>query len=644
MAPRMPRDCHGAADPNSYSPRTSSNRSEDHLPRAHDVGDTAIIGKEAFFRSMGLRMKGCQFGYTTLDGVRRTKKINVPREVKLRDCSVVVPGAMCRICGKYFKCVTDVNAHAASRHRQYETNGVVVSGELSCARDSSRGREASPKPAEQQATIPKGKSPGAKPGGKLRLTLRIGAEVVVRRDMKRKHLRIHTDIATQTESAHRVEELIMRKCESSVPRIDLPVLDNSPCQCCTSSMRVVNSTNQYLAGNIVACKDTDCEASATNKGSPALDRLAESCATSTGEKVNGAPVSPSNVTRTVARNDTAGMLCFRVGNPDELSARHYLSPVSDLNDNSWLTSCSSVRNDNPEIVSDDSGILSEQAAESLEKDINANETPREKPFEKQSLRNLGATSPVVVPIIIPIIVSNNDTTPPANKIQHRPPIPSQQRNPTPPFVAERNADDEVQEVLRIIRGHAISEGINHESPNRSEQEMLLRDAIKDMLQMEEQGWHLLERGDTAEPARKRRRAGGKSDTRNGNANDDSVRRKKRATAQPSFDGNVIRSVSNENYVSSTKELLAMVQKSSQSRVCITDSVKENVMMFNGNINVPSEVLHRYGINYYNEPFEINNNTETVQGTVNRFLVPCSGGTENRGSRPTVIDLVNDTDE
>ena len=640
----MPRDCHSAADPNSYSPRTSSNCGENHLPRAHDVGDTAITRKEAFFRSMGLQMKGCQYGYTTLDGVHRTKKINVPCEVQLRDCSVVIPGAMCRICGKYFKCVTDVSAHAASRHRQYQTNDFVVSSELSCTRDSSRAWEASPKSAEQ-ATIPTGKSPGTKSSGKLRLTLRIGAEVVARRAMKRKHLRIHTstDIATQTESTHRVEELIMRKCESAAPRIDLPVLDNSPCQCCTSSMHVVNSTNQYLAGNIVASKDTDCEASATNKGSPDSDWLAESCATSTGEKVNGAPVSPSNVTQTVEQNDTAGMFCFRDGNPDELFTPHYLSPVSDLNDNSWVTSYSSVRNDNAEIVSDDSGISSEQTVHFPEKDINANENPREKLFEKQSLQNSGATSPVIVPIIIPIIVSNNDT-PPANKIQHRPPIPSQQRNPTPPFVAERNTDDEVQEVLRIIRGQAISEEINHESPNRSEQEMLLRDAIRDMLQMEEQGWHLLERGDTAEPARKRRRAAGKSDARNGNGNDDSGRRKKKATAQPSFDGNVIRSIANENYVSSTKELFAKVQKSSQGRVCITDNVKENVMMFNNNVNVPSEVLHRYGINYYNEPFEINNNTETVQGSVNRFLVPCSGGTENRGNRPTVIDLVNDTDE
>ena len=623
----MPRDCHSAADPNSYSPRTSSNRGEDHLPRAHDVGDTAITGKEAFFRSMGLQMKGCQYGYTTLDGVHRTKKINVPCEVKLRECSVVVPATMCRICGRYFKCVTDVIAHAASRHQQYQINGVVVSGELSCARDSSRAREASPKPAEQ-ATIPTGKSPGTKSSGKLRLTLRIGAEVVVRRAMKRKHLRIHTDIATQTESTHRVEELIMRKCESGVPRIDLPVLDNSPCQCCTSSMHVVNSPNQYLAGNIVASKGTDCEASATNTGSLDLYRLAESCATSTGEEVNGGPVSASNVSQTIAQNDTAGMFCFRVGNPDELSPQHYLSPVSDLNDNSWITSYSSIRNDNAEIMSDDSGILSEQTAEPPEKDINANEKPREKPFDKQSLQNSGAASPVIVPIIIPIIVSNNDT-PPASTIQHRPPIPSQQRNPTPPSVAERNADDEVQEVLRIIRGQAISEGINHESPNRSEQEMLLRDAIKDMLQMEEQGWHLLEKGDTAEPGMKRRRSSGKSDTRNGNANDDSGRRKS------SLDVNVIRSVANENYVSSTKDLLAKD---------ITDSVKENVMMFNRNINVPSAVLHRYGINYYNETFEINNNTEMVQGSVNRFLVPCSGGTESRGNRPTVIDLVNDTDE
>lgn len=87
----------------------------------------------------------------------------------------------------------------------------------------------------------------------------------------------------------------------------------------------------------------------------------------------------------------------------------------------------------------------------------------------------------------------------------------------------------------------------------------------------------------------------------------------------------------------TKGLLSEVQNLYQNRICTADNAKENLMICNRNINVPSEVLHRYGINYYTETFEINNNTQTVQEHVSCLVAPCSAGMENRSNKPTIID-------
>jgi len=49
---------------------------------------------------------------------------------------------------------------------------------------------------------------------------------------------------------------------------------------------------------------------------------------------------------------------------------------------------------------------------------------------------------------------------------------------TEPSKANSNVDDDVQEVLRIIRGNTQND-INHESPNRIEREMLVQNAVRD---------------------------------------------------------------------------------------------------------------------------------------------------------------------
>ncbi|XP_076249030.1 uncharacterized protein LOC143188596 [Calliopsis andreniformis] len=505
MAPRMLRDYHGATEPNSYSLRTTTKRGEDYFAQAHDVNGLKIKAKEVFLRSMGLQMKRYQSEYTMLDGSHRIKKINIPNGVELRDCSVVILGSTCKICGKCFKCVRDLNMHEIWKHRKYLKEDNAAKDGHGYVKDTSETYNIFSELSED-ATISIDGSPAIKVRRKLRLTLRIGTEVIARMTMKRKHLKTYktTNIATQTEhTAHNVDELIMEKSEGAVPRIDLPVFDNSPCQCCNSGLHVVNSTNQYLAGNIVASRDTKYE-----------------------------------------------------------------------------------------------------------------------------------ESTVTVPVMLPITVPNNDTAPDDNV---RTSLPLREESPKSSVANEKTNDDEIQEVLRIVRGGNTSTDINHESPNRNEQEMLVQDAIRDMIRMEEQGWHLLEK----ELPRKKIRSIGKSNARNGIANENSANRRKKATIPLHNDINVNKNTK-ETRVSCMKELFAKVQN--QHKVCLSDNVKENLMTCNGNINVPSEVLNRYGINYYNETFEINNNTQIIQEPVSCFLAPCSGGIENWNNKPTIIDLVNDTDE
>ncbi|XP_043261968.1 uncharacterized protein LOC122402875 [Colletes gigas] len=573
MAPHMQRVYHSTEEPNRYTLRTTK-YGEDYFPRSHNADISNINGKKDFLLCMGLQMKRSQCEYS-----HATERVNISNGVKLRDCSVVILGASCKICGKCFKCETDVNLHLFQRHRLYfETDGITAN-EIQCFNVEDEERKIFPDPCELP-TIAASKSPVIKLQDTTVLVLRIGKEEVCRLPLKRKYLRtISIDTGTQTEQHKELtsefpnNEFTEKNVDVGVvPHIDFPVFDNSSCKCCTTSMHVVNSTNRYLTGNNAASKETQCEESTAQKRTSILNRRTKSCAITALEGNAVRDVLPNSDIMCVYEKDTKSMRCYKNSKPT-------------FNSNKM--------------------------------DVNKKQQNALPEKQSQLLEIFKTVKVIMPPLIFPIIMPRNEISLQLNKSVTD---------------DEQNSDDEVQEVLRIVRGRDSSEEINHESPNRLEQEMLVRDAMKDIARMEEEGCQLLEKEDN-NTTKKRKRVVAKSDTKNDIAKDEAANKRHRVAVQTNFENNIVTNATEERCSSNRDE-----------KLCIAENAKENVIAYNKNINIPTEVLECHGIGHYSETSEGKNNRESIQEPVSRFLVPYSCRTKNRSNRPTVIDLVNDTDE
>ncbi|XP_076622596.1 uncharacterized protein LOC143342514 [Colletes latitarsis] len=661
MAPHMQRVYHSTEEPNRCTLRTTK-YGEDYFPRLHNVDISNITRKKDFLLCMGLQMKRSQCEYSTLDGNHAIERVNISDGVKLRDCSVVILGASCKICGKCFKCETDVNLHLIQRHRLYFETNAITANEIQCFNVEDEEHKIFSDPCELP-TIAASKSPVIKLQDTTVLVLRIGKEEVCRLPLKRKYLRrINIDIGTQTEQHKELtsefsnNEFTEKNVdEGVVPHIDFPVFDNSSCKCCTSSMHVVNSTNRYVTGNNAASKETQCEESTAQKRTSILNRLTKSCAITAMEGSAICDVLPHTLPSNsdimcvyeqcnrAEQKDTKNMYCYKNSKPSTFSTRHTNSSTvfNDTCDSSVVAK--SFRNPtfNSNKMDNDIKLL---AARCCQRNINGNKKQKNAPPEKQSqLLEISKTVKVIMPpIIFPIIMPKNDISL-INLTKYRRAESLQQLNKSV-IVDEQNSDDEVQEVLRIVRGRDSNEEINHESPNRVEQEMLVRDAMKDIMRMEEEGCQLVEKEDV-NPTKKRKRVVAKSDTKNDIAKDEAASKRHRAAVQPNFENNIVTNTTEERYLPTTMEPFTNMHKSNHNdKLCILDNAKENVIAYNKNINIPTEVLECYGIGHYSETSETKNNRESIQEPVGHFLVPCSYRMKNRSNRPTVIDLVNDTDE
>ncbi|XP_046143863.1 LOW QUALITY PROTEIN: uncharacterized protein LOC114878951 [Osmia bicornis bicornis] len=247
MAPHIPRDYHSIGDPWKYSLRGNQGPSENYLPavsRLENVNTSEIRGKEDFLFCMGLQKRRSKRQYTAFNGNCSSKTVNIPAGVMLRDCRVVILGASCNICGRYFKCKTDLDMHIKFRHTISTVKNITTTS-TQCIEYNEIIKifPDSFKPS----TITAKESVELKIRKKLQLTIRIGEEVVVKIPLKRKHLRMKAiDATTQTES-HNIAELKANKDGYEIAFL-ISILCCSviyPCQCCDPTLRVANSTNQY---------------------------------------------------------------------------------------------------------------------------------------------------------------------------------------------------------------------------------------------------------------------------------------------------------------------------------------------------------------------------------------------------------------
>ncbi|KAK2577985.1 hypothetical protein KPH14_008417 [Odynerus spinipes] len=149
--------------------------------------DTSMVeSKESFMKIIGLEMKKQEEEEkeketTKEDDTIIQKNTNPKTTLRLRDCSVVIIGETCKICALPFKSISDVIFHTEMRHG----DGFTVCGKYFEAKmDGSKEKR-------NMTVRRRRESNGNNNGNQLRVTLKIGDEIISEISMNRKHLKIH---------------------------------------------------------------------------------------------------------------------------------------------------------------------------------------------------------------------------------------------------------------------------------------------------------------------------------------------------------------------------------------------------------------------------------------------------------------------
>ncbi|EFN90050.1 uncharacterized protein LOC112588026 [Harpegnathos saltator] len=458
-----------------------------------------------------------------------------PADINLRECSVVIIGSTCQICGRDFKCITDVALHAQWRHSRIDS---VLNGDLNLDHDDhhhencyhEQQHDSRDDPTNQKCDVcdeqldttdlksyegqmnKKQIQEEEETDRKFRLIIKIAGVTMTEILLSRKYLKADSgeyfsDADTQSES-HENE----KRQDDYGMNIDLSlatgrVVGNSGIQCA----RPHKTTDRYNESKLAAIQGN-------------------AIARPTGVSEN----SPIDISNTPDRNATFGMhdgLCASHRYHCEIASSQThpstedtfagnLVDTIDVCDND--ESCSpkrnereSGRNTNPAAEVQTSSLerpehrhLYRQNNSSLYHSRESVICQQNRPTEATVIARLNPSSSDNSPVWsnkitssrtidtstdpstepIEIIIDNDSDDNCDEDMTQRPTARSTQvarprtENENETAVHSKVGpvvDDEVQEVLRITRGK-VQDDINHESPNRTEREILVQSALGQM--------------------------------------------------------------------------------------------------------------------------------------------------------------------
>lgn len=490
----------------------------------------------------------------------------LPAGVNLRECNVVIIGSTCQICGRDFKCKTDVAMHMQWRHQQLES---VLNGAFNLGSDHHTENTV----AEMQKCdvcnvhlmdehdaadlksykrqINKKQIHERRRARKLRLIIKIAGVTMTEIRMSRKYLKVHSneyfaDVGTQTES-HENE----KRQDDYGMNIDLSLADrvvgNSRVQC----VQPHKATNRYIQGKLasvqgdaIACSTrapatrpietsnmpnedatidttTDTTVDANSPcASPILSGYSRKVAFSRAYTASSFAsrledtIDVSDETRDSPRNSPrnsprrrfegkkgnassfAGRLVDTIDVPDEAKdspRRRYegekgnTSPApedtSNLENRNSSRRNDSARDDLEELIVYQrvraTGTTATATTSTATPNSWCNKNRHHPVRSNKTASNIDKSmNPPAEPIEI-IIDNESDDNCDENMAKCSSASSTQFDRDKGLAMAEPVVDDDVQEILRITRGKVQSD-INHESPNRTEREMLVRNALGQM--------------------------------------------------------------------------------------------------------------------------------------------------------------------
>lgn len=415
------------------------------------------------------------------------RSFRVPAGVTLRECSVVIIGSTCKICGTDFKCESDVSRHSLWRH-----NGTVRSliDDLHCEIHlesinqkcdicNLQFQTASDLKIHKRLIHKHGtKSKYRKRPGKetIRVKFKLNGMTTMDVNLNRKYLKKNVfkyfiDAGTQTPESLEIEN----HQDNCAADIDLflsdHVVDNSYIQ----HIRPHKAANRYIVGEFTSTKG-DAIARSTAVVGRSLLEISNTSHRDVIPRSNGSCEEYENCRNLTSQENTADTwIRSFLHNLDIYNKENSQGRLNEPEKKNVYCQAEILSNDNKISLSyqrdkiDKTSLMSKQLSANEIRSYDLIKRPNETTADKE---NTKLTNSFVDSEEIIIDIENNskiDET--ATKL-----LASSTRNSSKrkneSIKSNSNVDDDIQEVLRITRKNVQSD-INHESPNRSERELLV---------------------------------------------------------------------------------------------------------------------------------------------------------------------------
>lgn len=403
--------------------------------------------------------------------------------VNLRECSVVIVGSTCRICGRDFKCESDVALHTRWRHNAAGSLLDILDHEIKLGDigqkcdvcDMTFG--AVPDLKIHKRLIHKHKLHMSRHRGKrrkdmVRVRFKLNGVITTDVSLARRYIELPNnigyivDVCTQTPDS--LENERPKRKDDCAGNIDLSfpnrVVDKSHMQ---HDIRLDKAANRYIVGKFASTKG-DAIASTVVVGKS----LIEISNMSHKDTIPDSDDSYERQDRRYLASQEATV--FIKSLTDSIDMRDKENSLR-MNDRERKNVQNEILFDNGRVSFACQPEKSEKTLPILKENSWSSENPYYFIRSDESVGTAGSGNSFIDSV--EIIINNEKNYGLAGDATKRltPALSRFNRKPES-IKANSNVDDDVQEVLRIMRGNTQSD-INHESPNRMEREMLVQNAI-----------------------------------------------------------------------------------------------------------------------------------------------------------------------
>lgn len=421
------------------------------------------------------------------DAQLNKKSFRIPSGVTLRECSVVIIGSTCKICGRDFKCESDVSLHSRWRH-----NGTIGSliddlhheiyleNIQKCDICDVQFQIASDLKIHKRLIHKHGTRSKYKKKKRRKETVRVKFKLngmtTMDVNLNRKYLKMENnlkyfiDTGTQTPDSLEIE----KHQDNCAAHIDLflsdHVVDNNHIQ----HIRPHKPANRYIVGKFTSTKGDAIARSTTIVGRSLLE-ISNTSHRDVIPDSNKSCEEYENHSNFISQENTADTwIRSFLNNLDTYNKENSQGNLNEPKRKNVYCQAEFLLNDNNVPLTyqrekfDKTSLTSKQLANEIRYDPIKQFNKAAKDKRSAELTNSLADSEEIV-----IDNENNKIYETATKHPFAPLTRNFFNKKIESIKGNSNVDDDIQEVLRITRRNVQSD-INHESPNRTEREILIQ--------------------------------------------------------------------------------------------------------------------------------------------------------------------------